>query len=149
MIKVINYGFVNPATTIDMSFGAIQSLTAPLSNTISIGVKLYYNNPRNSTAFLYIPTPILPLTTYATSLDSTRVSYWDWIIGASFSGANVVLQPTNLRISIRTPYQVNYAGYQYNSVGALDQYTLIKFTPKFILDPYNKVNITCAQCSNV
>ncbi len=88
---MINYDFINPGTTIKVSFAAIQSLLSPLSNTISIGVKMYYNDARNSSTYLYILTPVLPKPTYATTLDSTRLSGWDWNFYTSYSGANIVL----------------------------------------------------------
>lgn len=47
------------------------------------------------------------------------------------------------------PYYSNYSGYQYASQGDDDEFVLIKFMPKFVIDPYNKVNIVCSQCSEV
>ena len=83
-IRIINYDFINPGTIIKVSFGAIQSLAAPLSNTISLGVKMYYNDAKNSSTFLYILTPVLPTPTIATSLDTTRLSGWAWNFWHSF-----------------------------------------------------------------
>ena len=91
MIRIINYDFINPATTIKINFAAIQSLLAPLSNTISLGVKMYYNDYRNSSTYLYILTPVLPKQTYASTLDSTRTSGWSWTFSTAFAGPNVVL----------------------------------------------------------
>ena len=51
---------------------------------------------------------------------------------------------------INVPYSwPNYHTYSYSSTGQQDEFILLKFTPKFIIDPYNKVNITCAQCSDI
>ena len=148
MIRIINYDFINPGVTVRISFGGIQSLTAPLSNTISIGVKMYYNDVRNSSTYLYILTPVLPKPTIATSLDSTRLpSGWSWSFSTGYSGANIVLQPTAFNLRIWVPYWGNYSGYQYGSQAQDDQFILMKFTPKFVIDPYNKVNIVCSQCN--
>jgi hypothetical protein len=149
-ITVINYDFINPGTTIKINFGAIQSLMAPLSNTISLGVKMYYNDARNSSTFLYILTPVLPKPTFATTLDSTRTSGWSWGFYTEFSGPNVVLEPTSFTLRINVPYWSTYGGYQYSSTGQQDEFILLKFTPKFIIDPYNKVNIACSsQCNDI
>lgn len=146
IIRVINYDFINPGVTVRISFGGIQSLTAPLSNTISIGVKMYYNDVRNSSTYLYIFTPVLPKPTIATSLDSTRTVGWSWYFDTGYTGANIVLQPTGFNLRIRVPYWSDYSGYQYGSQATDDQFILLKFTPKFVIDPYNKVNIVCSQC---
>ena len=146
MIRIINYDYINPNTTVRLSFGGIQSLTAPLSNTISIGVKMYYNDARNSSTYLYILTPVLPKPTIATSLDSTRLNGWSWSFSTGYAGANIVLQPTAFNLRVWVPYWGNYSGYQYSSVGSDDQFVLLKFTPKFVIDPYNQLNITCSQC---
>ena len=120
MITVINYDFINPGTTIKINFGAIQSLMAPLSNTISLGVKMYYNDFRNSSTYLYILTPVLPKPTYATTLDSTRLSGWSWGFYTEYSGANVVLEPTTFTLRINVPWWSNYAGYKYSSTAQQD-----------------------------
>lgn len=120
MIRLINYDFINPATTIKISFGAIQSLLAPLSNTISIGVKMYYNDARNSSTYLYILTPVLPKQTYPATLDSTRTSGWSWDFSSWFAGPNVVLEPTSFAVRIRVPYWSTYSGYSYSSTGQQD-----------------------------
>jgi hypothetical protein len=115
-IRIINYDFINPGTIIKVSFGAIQSLAAPLSNTISLGVRMYYNDAKNSSTFLYILTPVLPNPTIATSLDTTRLSGWAWNFWHSFSGANVVLQPTSFTLSMTVPYSYpDYWPYTYTS----------------------------------
>lgn len=146
MIRIINYDFINPAVTVRISFGGIQSLTAPLSNTISIGVKMYYNDARNSSTYLYILTPVLPKPTIATSLDSTRLSGWSWSFSTGYIGANIVLQPTAFNLRVWVPYWGNYSGYQYSSLAQDSQFILMKFTPKFVIDPYNRINILCSQC---
>jgi hypothetical protein len=78
MIKLINYDFIDPQTTIKINFAAIQSLLASLTNTISLGVKMYYNDARNSSTYLYILTPVLPKSTNPATLDSTRLTGWNW-----------------------------------------------------------------------
>lgn len=90
MIRIINYDYIKAATQIKISFAGIQSLMAPYSNTISIGVKMYYNDLRNSSTYLYILTPVLPKPTIATAL-APACSTWSWDFYTEFKGANVVL----------------------------------------------------------
>lgn len=113
-IKIINYAFVNPSTTIVIGFAGLQSLPPILTNTISIGVMIYYNDISSST-YLYIPTPIITL---ATTSNDTLIKSTKWISGwninASYSGANIVLKPTIFTLSIIVPYCYNY-NVSYNS----------------------------------
>jgi hypothetical protein len=57
-IAIINYNFINPSTTINISFAGIQTLPPTLVNTISVGAMIYYNDI-GSSIYLYIPTPII------------------------------------------------------------------------------------------
>lgn len=59
MITLINYDYIDPSTTISISFGGIQSLNEVNVNTISIGVLIRYT-ATNSSTYLYIPTATLP-----------------------------------------------------------------------------------------
>jgi hypothetical protein len=148
MIKIINYDFINPSTTITLSFAGIQSLAGNLSNTISIGVKMYYNDAMNSSTYLYILTPKLPQPT-TTAVIVYPGSGWSWSFNVAYTGANVVLSPTGFILYLNIPWSANYSGYNYASTGAQDQFILIKIYPKFLIDPYNKVNITSSDCSEI
>lgn len=117
---------------------------------MSIGVMLYYNDALNSSTYLYILTPVLPTPTNATSQDVDRnMTGWWWNFYSYFQGANVVLQPTGFVVRFIVPYQYAYSGYHYTSSGSIDQFILLKFTPKFVIDPNNMVNISCASCSQI
>ena len=134
-ISIINYNFVNPFTTINISFAGIQTLPSTLTNTISIGAMIYYNDI-NSSTYLYIPTPVLTLATQSTNLLSGINSGWasNWNVNASYSGTSIVLQPTIFSVSYSVPYywtgfiggifsDVNYTNwgqYTYTSTGSLD-----------------------------
>ncbi len=96
-IRVVNYNFINPGTTIIIGFAGIQSLPPTLVNTISIGVVIYYTDIDSST-YLYIPTPILTVPTNSSSMISS-FSGWNWQVNASYSGTNIVLQPTTFNLS--------------------------------------------------
>jgi len=65
-IRIINYDFINPQTTIIIAFAGIQSLLPTLANTISIGAVIYYTDIGSST-YLYIPTPIMTVPTNASN----------------------------------------------------------------------------------
>jgi hypothetical protein len=155
---VINYNFINPNTTIVIGFAGIQSLPSSLVNTISVGVVIYYNDIGSST-YLYIPTPIITVPTNATSLLSSMDSGWQsgWIVNGSFSGTNIVLQPTIFTVGYVVPYwywwnsngsywMYNYA---YSSTGANDQYILLTFYPPTVLDKNNPTSVTCSSCTGV
>jgi hypothetical protein len=59
---------------------------------MSIGVKMYYNDAKNSSTYLYIQTPTLPDPTNATSLDAGRnMSGWSWTFYVTYGLPNVVL----------------------------------------------------------
>ena len=91
-ISIINYNFIDPATTIIVSFAGIQTLPHTLVNTISIGAKIFYNDIGSST-YLYIPTPIVTVPTNASNVLSTTTSGWlsQWNANSSFSSTNIVL----------------------------------------------------------
>jgi hypothetical protein len=158
MIRVINYNFINPYTTIIIGFAGIQSLPSVLVNTISIGVVIFYTDIDSST-YLYIPTPIITVPTNATSMFSGMPSDWvaDWSVNASYSGTNIVLQPTTFTISYRIPWRfwrhVNTSAYLYNyvysSTGADDQFILMTFYPNTLLDKNNPMPVSCASCTGV
>ena len=117
---------------------------------MSIGVMLYYNDALNSSTYLYILTPVLPTPTNATSQDVDRnMSGWGWNFYTYFQGANVVLQPTGFVMRFIVPHSSYYSGYRYTSSGTIDQFILLKFTPKFVIDPNNMVNISCGSCSQI
>lgn len=119
-ISIINYNFINPNTTITVGFAGIQSLPAPLSNTISIGAVIYYNDIGSST-YLYIPTPIITLPTNPTNFLSNQLppprNQYGFSVTPAFSGTNIVLQATNFNLSILAPYNYynwNYTVYYYS-----------------------------------
>ncbi len=92
MIRLINYDLIDPYTIIKISFAAIQSLPETNVNTLSIGVKMFYNDAKNSSTYLYILTPTLPDPTNATSPDINRnMTNWNWGFTGFFTGANIVL----------------------------------------------------------
>lgn len=81
---------------------------------------------------------------------------------ASFSGVNIVLEPTIFKISFKVPYYyrgvygglsntnlTSYGQYQYSSTGAPDEFMLITFDPPTLLDKNNPVEISCAGCTEV
>ena len=156
-IRIINYNFINPATTITIGFAGIQSLPSVLVNTISIGVVIYYNDIGSST-YLYVPTPIITVPTNATNMFSSMPSGWvsGWGVNASYSSTNIVLKPTSFTVSITIPYwywQDIYGNwlynYAYSSTGANDQFVLLTFYPPTLLDKNNPVAVTCASCTSV
>jgi hypothetical protein len=155
-IRIINYDFINPQTTIIISFSGIQSLPSVLVNTISIGSVIFYTDIGSST-FLYIPTPIITVPTNATTLFSgiDSVMRTRWGANSSYSGTNIVLQPTILSIGILSPgYYYNNQGYYigyntYTSTGANDQFVLLTFYPPTLLDKNNPIPVTCGLCSSV
>jgi len=74
-IRIVNYNFIDPQTTIIVSFAGIQTLPDTLVNTISIGAKIFYTDISSST-YLYIPTPIVTVPTNVTNvLDNTHSSW--------------------------------------------------------------------------
>lgn len=92
MIRIINYDFIDPYKIIKISFAAIQSLPEINVNTLSIGAKMYFNDAKNSSTYLYILTPTLPDPTNATSPDINRdMTNWNWGFIGYFSGPNIVL----------------------------------------------------------
>ncbi len=154
MITILNYNYINAGTTIKVAFGGIQSLNEVNVNTISMSVLIRYTDI-NSSTYLYMPTPTLPDPTNntVTTISDRNVlgynwlSYWD--MTCAFSGSNLVRQPTTFSFSIRVPYWYPYSGFQYSSVGAQSEFILLKFSPKYIIDPYNPITITCPLCSEV
>lgn len=158
MIRVINYNFINPSTTILIGFAGIQSLPAVLVNTISIGVVIFYTDIGSST-YLYIPTPIITVPTNATNMFSSMPSdlVANWLVNASYSGTNIVLQPTTFTISFRIPYMfwrhptsgsLQY-NYYYSSTAADDQFILMTFYPHSLLDKNNPMPVSCVDCTSV
>lgn len=161
MIRVINYNFINPGTTIIIGFAGIQSLPAVLVNTISIGVVIFYTDIDSST-YLYIPTPIITVPTNSSnmfnSLQASQSGFAsNWLVNASYTGTNIVLQPTTFTISFRIPYMYwisnvtyNYQyNYVYSSTGADDQFILLTFYPPTLLDKNNPTLVTCPSCTSV
>lgn len=134
-IRIINYNFIDPQTTIIVTFAGIQTLPNTLVNTISIGAKIFYTDISSST-YLYIPTPIITIPTNATNVLATTSTSWknEWVVNSSFSGVNIVLQPTIFQVSFKVPYYTRgYIGdllnntnytyngqYSYSSTGAAD-----------------------------
>ena len=161
-IRIVNYDFVNPATTIIIGFAGLESLPHTLVNTISVAVRIYYNDI-NSNTYLYIPTPVATNPTQSvdkfTSMSAGAQSGWgsNWVVNMSYSGVNIVLEPTTFAISYRVPYwywkDVTYGNnlhnYAYSSTGAADQYILMTFYPHTILDKNNPTSIACASCTSV
>ena len=163
VIRIVNYNFIDPATTIIVSFAGIQTLPHTLVNTISIGAKIFYNDIGSST-FLYIPTPVVTVPTNVTNVLDNTVTDWKnrWNANTSFSGTNIVLEPTIFQLSYSVPYynlgvmgglyNSNYTGYgqySYSSTGTADQFILLTFYPATLLDRNNPINITCSTCTSV
>ena len=147
MITILNYDIIDPATSISLSFGGIQSLNEINVNTISIGVLIHYTDI-NSSTYLYIPTPTLPEPTNNTLTLADQVSGWhsNWNFWAYYSGNNIARQPTNFTVRIRVPYWSPYYE-NYVSDGSQSDFILVKFSPKYLIDPFNPTNITCSQCT--
>ena len=129
-IKVLNYNYIDPQTTIRLSFAAIESLNEALVNTISIGVLIYYTDLGSST-YLYIPTAKVTQPTNNTLWypdfwyhDGTQnytnwTSYWafDNSNSNNYFGNNIVRQPTNFSLGIRAPYYFPTSPTSYASSG--------------------------------
>jgi hypothetical protein len=157
-ISIINYNFINPTTTIVVGFAGIQSLPAVLVNTISIGVVIYYNDIGSKT-YLYIPTPIITVPTNSTNMFNSMPTGWvnGWAVNASFTGTNIVLQPTVFTVTFTIPYwywtDPTYGSwlynYAYSSTGANDQFILMTFYPYTLLDKNNPTPVACLSCTGV
>lgn len=162
-ISIINYNFIDPGTTIIVSFARIETLPSVLVNTISIGAKIYYNDIGSST-YLYIPTPVITNPTNATKVISNTCSSWlsGWDANCSFSSTNIVLEPTVFALSFKVPYYpicvvgglssqnlTGYGQYQYSSTGAADEFILLTFYPSILLDKNNPVTVLCGTCESV
>ena len=155
-IRIINYNFINAATTIKIGFAGLQSLPAVLSNTISIGSKIFYTNIKSET-YLYIPTPVVTVPTIAYSLVSDYPAGWhtSWFVNMTYSSTNVVLRPTQFLFSFKVPYlyfQNNITGnwmydYRYTSTGAEDEFILLTFYPASVLDRNNPLVPVCDATS--
>ena len=153
MITILNYDYINPGTTIKVAFGGIQSLNQVNVNTISMAVLIKYTDI-NSSTYLYLPTPTLPDPTNNTVSVSDRntLGYvWNdyWVMSCGYANTNIVRKTTTFNLYVRTPYSWPFNGYQYSSTGAEADFILLKFVPKYIIDPYNPVTVTCAQCTEV
>ena len=100
MITILNYDYIDPQTTIKLSFGGIESLDDIGVNTISIAVLIEYGDLKTST-YLYIPTATIPEPTNNTinipDRDNTDGTNWhnQWDMGCAFSGSNIARTPTN------------------------------------------------------
>lgn len=162
-ICIINYNFIDPATTIQISFARIQTLPGVLANTISIGAKIFYNDIGSST-YLYIPTPVITVPTNITNVLASTTVDWKskWYAICSFSGTNIVLEPTIFSLSFGIPYYnlwvygglssqncTGHGQYSYSSTGADDEFILLTFYPATLLDKNNPVTVSCAQCTQV
>jgi hypothetical protein len=162
-IRIINYNFIDPQTTIIVSFAGIQTLPSTLTNTISIGAKIFYNNI-NSSTYLYIPTPVITVATNASNVLANTDANWisNWAVNSSFSGTNIVLEPTIFSISFKVPYyyygvmggltnqNLTYNGqYSYSSTAASDEFILLTFYPATLLDKNNPLTVVCANCVSV
>jgi hypothetical protein len=162
-ISIINYNFINPGTTIIVSFARIQTLPSVLVNTISIGAKIFYNDIGSST-YLYIPTPVITNPTNASNVLSNTCSSWksEWAVNCSYSSTNIVLEPTVFSISFKVPYYAlcvvgglsaqnltNYGQYTYSSSGAADEFILLTFYPSILLDKNNPLTVSCPTCTSV
>lgn len=121
MITILNYDYINPSTSISLSFGGIQALNEINVNTISIAVRIFYTDI-NSSTYLYLPTPKLPLPTNNTLTlpDRNSLGYtWidQWYMSTSFSGVNVVRNTTTFSVYIRPPNSYPFGNYLYSSTG--------------------------------
>lgn len=154
MITILNYDYINAGTTIKVAFGGIQSLNEVNVNTISMAVLIKYTDI-NSSTYLYLPTPTLPdptNNTVTTINDRNSLGYvWHdyWSMSCSYSGNNIVRKTTTFSLSIWVPWSYPFGGFTYSSTGTDDDFILLKFVPKYIIDPYNAVTVTCAQCTGV
>ena len=150
IIKITNYDYIDPGTTVRIAFAGIQSLNEVNVNTISVGVLIHYTDLGSST-YLYIPTATLPEPTNNTlTVIADHAANWhnNWYMAASYSGNNIVRQPTNFTVSVRVPYMDPY--YEtYSSDGSQSDFILVKFSPKYLIDPFNPTSITCNYCSEV
>lgn len=70
-------------------------------------------------------------------------------MSTSFSGVNVVRNTTTFYVYIQPPNGYPFSNYLYSSTGISSEYVLLKFVPKYVIDPYNIVPITCSGCSEV
>ena len=163
-ISIINYNFINPATTVNVSFAGIQTLPHTLVNTISVGAMIYYTNI-GSSIYLYIPTPIITVPTNSSKVLSNSNGGWaaNWNVNCSYSGVNIVLQPTVFALSYSVPYwwtgniggqftginYTYYGQYSYSSTGAKDQFILLTFSPATVLDKNNPIPVSCPNCQSV
>jgi len=84
------------------------------------------------------------------------------VVNSSFSGTNIVLQPTIFQISFKVPYYfrgiygglsssnlTSYGAYTYSSTGAVDEFILMTFYPSTLLDRNNPVTVSCTTCTEV
>jgi hypothetical protein len=118
-----------------------------------MSVMLYYTNI-NSSTYLYMPTPMITRPTNNTLVIPDRnsggyvwLNYWSMSCG--YTGSNVVRQATNFWVTIWPPNSYPFYSWSYSSVGADADYVLLKFIPKYAIDPYNAVPITCSGCTYV
>lgn len=117
-------------------------------------MRIFYTDI-NSSTYLYLPTPKLPLPTNNTlTIPDYNVIYYSpwinyWYMSTSFSGVNVVRNTTTFYVYIQppNPWGTPYYNYLYSSTGISSEYVLLKFVPKYVIDPYNIVPITCGGCS--
>lgn len=106
-----------------------------------------------------MPTPTLPDPTNSTlTLTNDRnanvsgsIYPWHnyWSMSCAYSGNNILRQPTNFSLSIWPPNSWPFGNTQYSSSGAEADFILLKFVPKYIIDPYNPVTISCTSCTKV
>jgi hypothetical protein len=118
-----------------------------------MSVMVYYTNI-NSSTYLYMPTPMITRVTNNTLTIPDRNSggyVWlnYWANNCGFTGSNVVRQPTNFWVYIYPTWGYPFYSWQYSSTGIDADYILLKFIPKYIIDPYNSLTITCSGCSYV
>lgn len=124
MITILNYDYIDPSTTISVSFAGIQALNEINVNTISIAVRIFYTDI-NSSTYLYLPTPKLPQPTNNTLTipDRNVLGYGTWIsqwyMAANFAGNNIVRKSTTFYLYMRPPNASGtpYYDYPYSSTG--------------------------------
>lgn len=117
---------------------------------------LIYYTALGTSTYLYIPTPTIPdITNNTVSISDRNVIGWTpwidrWFISAVFSGTNIVRQTTNFTLYMQNPSCYSpFTSSPYSSTATQDEFVLLKFTPKFIIDPFNTVPIMCvaSECS--
>lgn len=57
-------------------------------------------------------------------------------MNAYYTGNNIVRESTTFVVQLRVPYMYPYYD-SYSSDGSQDEFILVKFAPKYLIDPLN------------